>query len=263
MMRSVFTKTFYDQRWSMGGFAVGLAILNFFILYMYPSVADAATEMMSGLGESVAESLVGSMQLIGTPEAYLSFQLFSFQPLYLAVFVIVETSGAVAGEERSKTFDLLLTRPVQRWRILCEKALAVLLGIVIITLATMVGTVGGAVIAGVDIDLVDLSLSILNTMPFAIWLLGFGLFCSAIFRSRKTAALIATAVVVASYMLNSLAEFVQDLETWSVVSPMNYYGWGAPLLFSTKWDHAGILLGAGLVFFAMAIVAFQRRQITS
>jgi ABC-2 type transport system permease protein len=263
MMRSVFGKTFYDQRWSMGGFAVGLGVLNFFILYMYPSVADAASEMMSGLGESVAESLVGSMALIGTPEAYLSFQLFSFQPLYLAVFVIVETSGAVAGEERSKTFDLLLTRPVQRWRILCEKAAAILTGTVIITLATLVGAVAGAAVAGVEIGLVDLALSILNTLPFAIWLLGFGLFCSAVFRSRKTAALVATAVVVAGYMLNSLAEFVAELVAWSVISPMNYYGWGAPLLFRTKWDHIGILLAAGLIFFVLSIFAFQRRQITT
>lgn len=263
MMRSVFTKTFYDQRWSMGGFAVGLFILNFFILYLYPSVADAAEEVMSGLGESVAETLVGSMQLIGTPEAYLSLQLFSFQPIYLAVFVIVETSAAIAGEERSKTFDLLLSRPVQRWRILCEKALAILAGTIIITLATAAGAIIGAIAAGVQIDEVELTLSIINTLPFAIWLLGFGLFCSAIFRSRKTAALVATAVVTASYMLNSLAEFVEDLEAWAVVSPMNYYGWGAPLLFSIKWDHIGILLGAGLIFFMLAILAFQRRQITT
>lgn len=262
-MRSVFSKTFYDQRWSLGGFVVGLFILNFFILYMYPSVADAAEEMMSGLGESIAESLVGSVDLLGTPEAYLSLQLFSFQPIYLAVFIIVETSAAVAGEERSKTFDLLLTRPVQRWRVLCEKALAILVGTIIITLATAAGAVTGAVAAGVDIDEVELTLSILNTLPFGIWLIGFGLFCSAIFRSRKTAALVATAVVTAGYMLNSLAEFVVDLEAWSVISPMNYYGWGAPLLFSTKWDHIGILLGAGLIFFALAILAFQRRQITS
>lgn len=263
MMRSIFGKTFYDQRWSMGGFAVGLAILNFFILYMYPAVAEATEEMMSGLSESVAESLLGSMQLIGTPEAYLNLQLFSFQPLYLAVFVIVETSAAVAGEERSKTFDLLLTRPVQRWRILTEKALAILLGVIIITLATAAGAVLGAAVAGVDIDLLELTLSIINTIPFAIWLIGFGLFCSAIFRSRKTAALVATAVVVAGYMLNSLAEFVQDLQTWSVISPMEYYGWGSPLLFATKWNHVGILLAAGLIFFVLAIVAFQRRQITS
>lgn len=263
MMHSVFSKTFYDQRWSMGGFVVGLAVLNFFILFLYPAVAEAAAEMMGGLGESVAESLVGSMQLIGTPEAYLSFQLFSFQPIYLAVFLIVETSGTVAGEERSKTFDILLTRPVRRWRILCEKALAILLGVVIITLATALGAILGSILAGVDIDLLDLTLSIVNTLPFAIWLLGFGVFCSAIFRSRKTAALVATAVVTASYMLNSLAEFVEDLETWSTLSPMNYYGWGAPLLFTMRWDHAIILTVAGLVFFILAIVAFQRRQITS
>lgn len=263
MMRSVFGKTFYDQRWSVAGFAVGVGLLTFFILWVYPTVADAQQQMMEGLGASLAESLVGSLQLVGTPEAYLSLQVFSFQPLYLAVFLIIETSGAIAGEQSAKTFDILLSRPVRRWRVLSEKALAIFLGVVIITLATIVGAVLGAVVASVDIDLVKLSLALVNTLPFAIWLLGFGMFCSAIFSSRKTAALAATAVTVVSYMLNSLTEFVEDLVEWSVISPMYYYGWGAPLLFRMKWDHAAILIGAGLIFFALAILAFQRRQITT
>lgn len=263
MMSSVFSKTFYDQRWSMGGFAIGLGILTFFILYLYPSVADAQAEIMEGMGESMAESLIGSMAMVGSAEAFLSFQLFSFQPLYLAIFLIIETSSTVAGEERAKTFDILLTRPIERWRILLEKALAIFVGVVIITLATIIGAVAGAIAADVDLDLVELTLSLLNTLPFAFWVLCFGLFCSAVFRSRKTAALVATAVVVAGYMLNSLSEFVLSLVTWSQISPMYYYGWGAPLLFGTRWDHIGILLGTGLVFLLLAIVAFQRREIVS
>ncbi len=263
MMSSVFGKTLYDQRWSMGGFAIGLGLLTFFILYLYPSVADTQREMMEGMGESVAESLIGSMAMVGSPEAYLSFQLFSFQPLYLAIFLIVETSATIAGEERARTLDILLTRPIERWRILLEKALAIFLGVVVITLATTVGAVAGAVSAGVDIDLAELALSLLNTLPFAFWVLCFGLFCSAVFRSRKTAALVATAVVVAGYMLNSLSEFVQSLVTWSQFSPMYYYGWGAPLLFGMRWSHSGILLGTGLVFLLLAIVAFHHREIVS
>lgn len=263
MMHSVFGKTFYDQRWSMGGFAVGLALLTFFILYLYPRVADAAEEMMTSMGDSIAESLVGNLQILGTPEAYLSFQLFSFYPLYLAVFLIVETSGAVAGEDDSGTFDLLLTRPIQRWRILCEKALAILIGMIIIVAATAVGAVTGATLADVEINRTDLVLSIFNTLPFGICLLGFGLLSTAIFGTRKSAALVATAVVAAGYMLNSLAEFVEDLEGWAIVSPMHYYGWGAPLLSGMKWDHAGLLIGAGVVFFLLSIIVFQRRQITS
>lgn len=263
MMSNVFSKTFYDQRWSMGGFALGLGILTFFILYLYPSVAEAQAEILEGMGESMAESLVGSMVMVGSAEAYLSFQLFSFQPLYLAIFLIIETSATVAGEERSKTFDILLTRPIERWRILIEKALAIFLGVVIITAATTAGAVAGAYASNVDLNVYDLILSLINTLPFAFWVLCFGIFCSAIFRSRKTAALVATAVVVAGYMLNSLSEFVTSLATWSEFSPMYYYGWGAPLLFGTRWSHIGILLGTGLVFFLLAIVAFQRREIVS
>jgi ABC-2 type transport system permease protein len=255
--RSVFSKTLYDLRWTLLAFCVGLGLLSFFILYIYPSVADTQNALLQGMSPEVAKSI----GLVASPKGFLSLQMFSFQPLYLAVFLIIATSAAVAGEEGENTLGQLLARPIPRWRILTEKALAIVVGVVAITLATMIGAVVGAWVAGVDISLRDLAWSIANTAPFGLWLVGFGLFCSAVFRRRMTAALVATAVVVAGYMMNSLSDFVSGLKGYNRLSPMYYYSWGEPLLKRVHWDNIVYLCLAGVAFYVLALIAFQRREV--
>lgn len=258
---TVFGKTLYDLRWTLLAFCVGLGALNFFILFIYPEVAKAQGEALQGLSGQLAQSLLGNANLVGTVEGFLNVQMFSFQPLYLAVFLIIATSAAVAGEEGDNTLGQLLARPISRWRVLTEKALAIVVGLVLITLATAAGAVLGALAAGVDVSLGELALSLVNTIPFGLWLVGFGLFCSAFFRRRMTAALIATGVVVVAYMFNSLTEFVSSLTAYNRFLPMYYYAWGEPLIRGINLTNMAILVGAGLVFYVLAMLAFERREV--
>jgi len=261
MCRSIFGKTLYDMRWTLGAFAVLLFGLSFLVLYIYPSVASAQDEMLQGISDETAKALIGSLAQANTVEGFLSVQLFSFQPLYLAIFGIIVASAAVAGEEGDKTLSFLLARPVSRFRVLTEKALAFFVGLCLITAATAGGAVLGASVAGVDVNYPKLAWSIANTAPFGLWVIGFGLFCSAIFRKRLTAALVATFVVVGSYLLNSLTEFDAGLKAYNRFTPMYYYAWGQPLLHRLRWDNMAILAGTALAFFLLAQVAFQRREI--
>jgi ABC-2 type transport system permease protein len=260
MMHTVFSKTLYDLRWNILAFCVGLGMLAFFTLYIYPSVADAQEGMFDGLAGEAATAILGSANP-GTPEGFLNVQLFSFLPLFLAIFLIIASSAAVAGEEGDKTLGVLMARPVSRWRVLTEKAAAIGVGLVVITLAIALGAVLGAVVAGVDINLAEMAAAIVAAIPWGLFVLGFGLFCSAIFKSRMWAALLATGVVVAAYMFNSLTEFVSSLVTYNRFLPMYYYNWGDPLIGSLNWNHVAVLTGAGLVFYLLAMLAFERREI--
>lgn len=260
MMQSVFSKTFYDLRWNILAFSLGLGTLAFFVLFIYPSVANAQEGMFEGLAGEAAQAILGSANP-GTPEGFLNVQLFSFLPLFLAIFLIIAASAAIAGEEGDKTLGVLMARPVSRWRVLTEKALAIGLGLVLITLAMAAGAVTGALVAGVDIDLLKMALAIVAAIPWGLFVLGFGLFCSAIFKNRMWAALLATGVVVAAYMFNSLTEFVTSLVTYNRFLPMYYYSWGDPLIDSINWIHVAVLTGSGLVFYLLALLAFERREI--
>lgn len=261
MMGSVFLKTLYDLRWTIIVFCIGLGALAFFVLYLYPFVSVAQDEMMEGMSEELARAMLGGLHLVGTPEGHLNVQLFSFHPLYISVFLIITTSAAIAGEDNARTLGLLMARPVARWRVLVDKAAAIVLGLVLITLAIIVGSLLGGLIAGVELSYWDLTLSLIYTLPYGIWLIGFGLFCSALFRSRMTAALVATGVVIFGYMLNSLSEFVDDLHVYNYSSPIYYYAWAEPLVRTPKYDSMLILIGVGLLFMLGAFLAFERREI--
>ncbi len=261
MMQSVFTKTFYDLRWNLLAFCIGLATLAFFVLYIYPSVADAQEGMFEGLAGDAAQAILGSANP-GTPEGFLNVQFFSFLPLFLAIFLIIASSATIAGEEGDKTLGVLMARPVSRWRVLTEKALAIAAGLVLITLSIAAGSVAGALVAGVDIDLTKMALAMIAAIPWGLFVLGFGLFCSAVFKNRMWAALLATGVVVAAYMFNSLTEFVTSLVTYNRFLPMYYYSWGDPLIGSLNWAHVAVLTGSGFAFYLLAMLAFERREIT-
>jgi ABC-2 type transport system permease protein len=260
MMHSVFSKTLYDLRWNILAFCIGLGMLAFFTLFIYPSVADAQEGMFDGLAGEAANAILGSANP-GTPEGFLNVQLFSFLPLFLAIFLIIASSATVAGEEGDKTLGVLMARPVSRWRVLTEKAAAISVGLILITLAIALGAVLGAVVAGVDINLAEMAAAIVAAIPWGLFVLGFGLFCSAIFKSRMWAALLATGVVVAAYMFNSLTEFVSSLVTYNRFLPMYYYNWGDPLIGQLNWIHVAVLSGAGLIFYLLALLAFERREI--
>jgi ABC-2 type transport system permease protein len=260
-MRNVFLKTLYDLRWTILAFCIGLGALAFMVMYLYPLVSVAQDEMMEGMSEELARAMLGGLHLVGTVEGHLNIQLFSFHPLYISVFLIIATSAAIAGEENNRTLGLLLARPVARWRVLIDKAGAVLLGLVVITLAIIIGAIVGGLIAGVEVSYWELTLSLIYTLPYGIWLIGFGLFCSALFRSRMTAALVATGVVIFGYMLNSLAEFVDEIQVYNYSSPIYYYAWAEPLVRTPRYDHMAILIGTGLIFMIGAFIAFERREI--
>src|SRR5689334_9984759 len=166
-MRNIYSKTLYDLRWSIVAFSIGLSVLAFLILFAFPSVSSVPGGLFSGLEDKTSEALIGDIAA-DSPEAYLNVQMFSFQPLYIAIFLIIVTSAAVAGEDGSKTLGTLLAHPVSRWRVLSEKALAIFTGMVIIELAIAAGAVLGAYVANVDLDLVKLALALLAVLPYGV-----------------------------------------------------------------------------------------------
>ena len=113
MMRNVFTKTLYDLRWTLLAFIIGLLGLAFFLVYIYPSVADAQGGMMAGLDPEAAKAILGDVALAGTPEGYINIQLISFAPLFLAVFLIIVFARLIFPDLLSLPARLFARRTTQ------------------------------------------------------------------------------------------------------------------------------------------------------
>jgi ABC-2 type transport system permease protein len=263
MLSNVLLKSILDQRRSLFWWVVGLGGLNIVTLLFYPSFADRP-ELNDILKDSGAfvEALVGQIEDFTSPEGFVDSQLFSFMiPLLFVAFGIFGGSGAIAAEEERGTLDLLLSNPLDRWRIVLEKFGANMAAMALLGIGTWVGLVIGALIVSMDISYVRLAEATLSAA-----LLGavFGTFALAVGSARGkrgSAAGIAAAVCVGTYLLNTLAPLVDQLASFTRVSPFHYYNSGMPLFNGLDPVHGFVLLALTSALVAIAIVTFERRDL--
>lgn len=78
---------------------------------------------------------------------------------------------------------------------------------------------------------------------------------------RGTAAGIASAVAVAAYLLNTLAMFVDWIETLSLASPFHYNNSAAVLIDGLAPMDAFVLTCLTTSLLLVAIVTFERRDL--
>ena len=155
MLSSLFLKTLRDQRRSMAWWSLGAGILVGVMVGFYPTI-----EGIEGLQELVDQypdslmAMFGASDLAGfsTPAGYLNAELFGFMlPMLIAVFAVGRGSGAVAGEERAGTMELLLSQPVSRSRLVLEKFGAMTVSVLELSTFIWVVLVVGAKLVGMDI----------------------------------------------------------------------------------------------------------------
>ena len=103
---------------------------------------------------------------------------------------------------------------------------------------------------------VNLSLVLLALLYGAIALL-----VGALTGNRGLAAGIAAALAVIAFFSNSMASLVDILEIPQKLSPFYWYIGNEPLANGFSWFHISLLVVVTLAIFALAVVAFQHRDV--
>lgn len=265
LLSSVFLKTLRDQRRSQAWWSVGAGILVAVMVGFYPTI-----EGIEGLQELVDQYPDGLMAMFGasdlagfsTPAGYLNAELFGLMlPMLVAVFAIGRGSGAIAGEERHGTMELLLSQPIPRTRLLLEKYAALTVSIVELASFVWVVLVVGALLVGMDIGVVRLAEMCLS---LALLGLAFGSVAFAVgaYTGRHGLSIaVGASVVAAGWVLNTLSLMAEVLEPTRWLSLQHYYNGESPLLYGLNPAHAGALLAVSLVCLAVAHAGFLRRDV--
>src|SRR5512143_3928530 len=128
LLRNVLAKTLRDLRWPTFWTGLGMAILSGYFMWIYPTFAK--TMDLQGMLDKFPDALkalIGAQLIdVSTPTGFLNMELFPLMlPLVLGGFAIALASGATAGEEARGTIDVLLSEPVERWRVVTEKSFAI------------------------------------------------------------------------------------------------------------------------------------------
>jgi ABC-2 type transport system permease protein len=246
------------------GWLTGLGMFTIIYMAFFPAMPAEFLELDLE-GVDIYRSL-GMMNIV-TFEGYLFSSVFNFLPLLAGVFGTVMGVGALAGEEDSGTLELLAALPLSRAQLVLAKAAALAAAALLVSLALGLLVVGIFALIGPGIETRLTGLD-LFTLAASHWLvmvvfMSVGLFMGAYLPNRAAATAAATTLLVFSFFGNNLAGMVTDLEPARPALPFYHFDQIKQLLLSeADWSAAAVLLLMAGLFTVLAVLSFQRRNLT-
>ena len=259
-MASVFTKSLRDQKWQIVGFGIALAVIGALDVFIWPAYRDALQNLQV---PPALQAFLGSDLSIATGPGFLSSEFFSWTPILLIVYAVMQGTGAIAGEEGSGTLDLLLSQPVARRDVLVQKVAATCLGSALMVTVGAAGFFVSVPFVDINVTLRAITMAMANMLPITLLFFALSLWLGSTAPSRGVAAGCAIGVVTAAYFVNTLANGVRSLDSLKYASPFYYYGAGLPLVRGISWPHVVLLLGVAATFVMLALRAFERRDVAT
>ena len=249
------------------GWSIGLSLLPAMYVSLYPSFEGQLESMQEIMELPIYQSMGMSF---GTFEDWIASTVTTLIPVILAIYAVIDGTGTLAGEEDSGKLELVVTLPIPRWQIVTVKAIAHAVALFIIlcvsglvTVAIFLSIQDQITTFATDLTATDVFLALLAAWPLVFTMGMISLFLGAFCPSRRIAAIFGTVLVIASYFAGNLATQVEVMEGLEPLSLFTYYDSTATAF--SEGQQAGdvmVLIGIAVVFFALALVFFQRRNIT-
>jgi ABC-2 type transport system permease protein len=267
MISSVFAKTLHERARAFRWWCLGT--LAFVALYaaVFPSIHGKAS--FNKLLASYPEALKGFVGFggdlnIASGAGFLGSEVFSFwAPIVLVAVAIAAGAAAIAGEEERGTLDLLLSLPVSRMHCLLEKLAALVVETFALAAVLWILLVIGAYSSGMGVSAGNLGAAVLGALLFALDFGTLALLIGAGTGRKALAIGISATLAVAADVLNALAPLASWLKDVKLVSPYYYYSSGDPLRHGVPATYTLILLAIAIVFAALALPFFRRRDIAA
>jgi beta-exotoxin I transport system permease protein len=199
---------------------------------------------------------------LSTAGGYLGVELMGFMgPALIAVYAITAGSAAIAGEEDRGGLEVTLSAPVSRAGVFGQRFAALAAGIAILITAT-------GVVLWIFSAMLEMGLG-LGAIASAAAALGiFGLFAGAVAiavgaatGSPAVARGVAALAVVASYLINALAQVTSALRPARPISPYYLVLGNEPLAHGLQLTGAVSVLAAVAAIAAAGAILFARRDL--
>jgi ABC-2 type transport system permease protein len=220
MLRSIFTKTLYDQRTMFLWWSFALVGVSLVYVAGYRQYADAG--FLDAQLPEYLSALMGTMDY-ASPEGYLNATFFTLIGSMLTViFSLTIGARAIAGTEESGMLDVLLAHPVSRTRFVLERFAALVAALGAFGVVAWVGVSVASRIAEMDIPLAHIAAACTGLALAGIVIGSVALAVGALTGRSSLAIGITAGVALASFLANNLAPLFGELTVVQRLSPFYY-----------------------------------------
>jgi ABC-2 type transport system permease protein len=250
-------------RWrAILGWTIGLGFYSVIYMIIYPALP---AEMRAIDPQALALLRSLGVQTLATFEGFILGTEFNFLPLLVGVFGVFMGIGALVGEEDDGILELLAALPISRVQLILAKAAALVIAAFIVLLVD--GLIAMGVFTALQIDTPitapDLFWVILSHWLMAFVFMTLSLFLGAFLPNRRSTMSAAAAALLVSFFGNNLAGIAPVLEPCQPFFPHSHFERVVEMLTGdVAWGDMLTLLLMGLGFLILAVLSFQRRNLT-
>ena len=268
MFRAIWIKTLRDYRWPTLAWGLGLGFMIMLTLVTY------STQITAGAAQEEAAKLALQFNFFGEPIAtntatgYTTWKVLDLSvPAMLCIWTVLAGARMLRGEEEKGSMDVLLSTPQSRTSVILQKLLAFGIALTIVGILMALLAVLGEVSGGVEVDWWGALVMGLNASLLAAMFGVLALFISQFTQGQGSAAGAAGALMVLSFLLDSIGRSIVNPVTSFLqhLSPFYYYNWNKPLIAQSEfagnvWGYV-ILIALIVVLAGASVYLFTRREI--
>jgi ABC-2 type transport system permease protein len=150
--------------------------------------------------------------------------LFLYLVLMTTIHAVMLGANIISKEERDKTTEFLMAKPISRDKVITAKLFAALVNIIILNIVTLISSIfivgyfskGESVTS--DIEILMAGMFILQLMFMFI-----GTALAAVSKKPKTAPSVATGILLTAYLLSTVIDINTKLESLKYFTPFKYF----------------------------------------
>ena len=242
--------------------AVGLSAFSAMYAAFFPSLTGNLD--LGSYVEALPPAFVEAFGLraFNTIEGFLATELYQFAwVILLGLYLAYSAASLISGDVESGRMDVLLSLPVSRARLVAERYLSLVPGILLVNAVVAAVTWVATRVIGYPVGTADLAVVHLLSLPYLFACAAVGLAFGVLADRESVAQRAAMATVFGLFLLESVVTNT-DYAWAGAVAPMRYFDPTA-ILVDGAYDLTGaaILVGATLVLVAASQLHFRRKDV--
>jgi ABC-2 type transport system permease protein len=207
------------------GVCMVLLVLSGMGKYEAYSAGGTSSEVFTKMPFTVKALLgIGSFD-VTTMSGYFAM-LFLYIELAVAIHAVLLGGGILAKEERDKTTEFLMIKPVSRTAIITSKFFASFVNIVILNIVTWISSIG--MVAhfnkGKDISS-EMLMFFLSMFIVQLIFLSIGASLAAIVKNPKASGSLAVGILLASFMISKITDLYDKMNILNLLVPFKYFSY--------------------------------------
>lgn len=230
--------------------------------YTAYSSGGASNQVINDLPQSV-KALLGMGSLDVTTMSGFFALLFLYIAVPAAIHAAILGSGILAKEERDKTVEFLIVKPVSRFTVITSKLSAALVNIVIFNIVTLAASIGMVASYNNGKDITgEIVVFFLSMFIIQLIFLSLGALISAFMKNPKGAGSIASGLVIGAYIVSEITSVNGQLNALNVLSPFKYFSYDR-IIAGNGLDPVIVVLSVLLVavFTAFTYFFYKKRDL--